>query len=131
MTEVKYLGITPDLLIYYSEKDIENEGADDLQLHSSSNMEMHLENAALCIHCNSKVNDGVVIWANRTELKTTARELHMFQRLACLCISGTMKTCPTASLESLLELAPLHLYTRMQEKGAIFGMCGSISEKQD
>lgn len=31
------------------------------------------------------------------------------QRLACLCITGAMRSCPTVALEIIIELNPLHL----------------------
>ena len=71
---------------------------------------------------------GAVIWAERTQLSTQARELHKLQRLACVCISGAMRTCPTASLEVLLGLTPLHLHIQMQARRSIFRMAGSMSE---
>ncbi|XP_050339722.1 uncharacterized protein LOC126766064 [Bactrocera neohumeralis] len=38
-----------------------------------------------------------------------ALKLSKLQRLACVCMTGAMRTCPTAALEALLELTPLHL----------------------
>ncbi|XP_049304030.1 uncharacterized protein LOC125776332 [Bactrocera dorsalis] len=35
--------------------------------------------------------------------------LSRLQRLACVCMTGAMRTCPTAALEVLLELTPLHI----------------------
>ncbi|XP_055844735.1 uncharacterized protein LOC129911088 [Episyrphus balteatus] len=41
------------------------------------------------------------------------------QRLACVCITGAMRTCPTAAMEVILDLTPLHLIIESAAKGAI------------
>lgn len=45
----------------------------------------------LVIRCNSEAN-GAEVWIDRTEFDTKAKELHKFQRLAFVSISGAMKT---------------------------------------
>jgi hypothetical protein len=42
-------------------------------------------------------------------LKTSQAELSKLQRVACLGITGAIKTTPTAAMEVLLGLPPLHL----------------------
>lgn len=56
---------------------------------------------------------GVVIWVEKTELHTQAKELHKFQRLTCVCITGTITTCPTVSLVVLAGLTLPHLNIQM------------------
>ena len=51
---------------------------------------------------------GAVVWSERTKLCCGKKDLEKIQRLACLCITGAMRTCPTAGMEALLGLAPLH-----------------------
>jgi hypothetical protein len=53
---------------------------------------------------------GVVSWWPRTQLSTSRKLLSKVQRLACISITGTMRTTPTAALEVLLDLPPLHLF---------------------
>ncbi|XP_039958501.1 uncharacterized protein LOC120773580 [Bactrocera tryoni] len=55
------------------------------------------------------VTYGAVVWAPKAEQTTVALKLSKLQRLACVCMTGAMRTCPTAALEALLELTPLHL----------------------
>ena len=52
---------------------------------------------------------GAVAWAGRTKLQGAKSSLAKIQRLACLCITGAMKSCPTAAMEVILDLTPLHL----------------------
>lgn len=46
----------------------------------------------------------------------TELELAKVQRLACLCITGAMKSSPTAALEALLNLPPLHLLMQAEAR---------------
>jgi hypothetical protein len=43
------------------------------------------------------------------KFKTSQAELSKLERVACLGITGEMKTAPTAAMEVLLGLPPLHL----------------------
>jgi hypothetical protein len=45
----------------------------------------------------------------RVKFKTSQAELSKLQRVACLGITGAIKTVPTAAMEVLLGLPPLHL----------------------
>jgi hypothetical protein len=42
-------------------------------------------------------------------MKTSQTELSKLQRMTCLGITGAMRTAPTAAMEDLLGLRPLHL----------------------
>ncbi|XP_063901368.1 uncharacterized protein LOC135120980 [Zophobas morio] len=53
---------------------------------------------------------GALVWWPRARQKTTALQLEHVQRMACLSVTGAMRTTPTAALETLLCLAPLNLY---------------------
>lgn len=54
------------------------------------------------------------VWWTRTDTQRCRNELGKVQRLACLCITGAMTTTPTAALEVILGLPPLHLRVRME-----------------
>ena len=56
-----------------------------------------------------RVTYAAVVWWRRTELVTARRELDKIQRLACLCITGALRTTPTAALQVFLDLPPLSL----------------------
>ncbi len=53
---------------------------------------------------------GIIAWWPRLELDTSKKLLSKIQRLACIGITSAMKSTPTAALEVLLDLPPLHLF---------------------
>jgi hypothetical protein len=50
------------------------------------------------------VTYAATIWWPRVKLKISLAELNKLQRMACLGITGAMRTTPTAAMEVLLEL---------------------------
>ncbi|XP_073978772.1 uncharacterized protein [Rhodnius prolixus] len=56
------------------------------------------------------VSHGAVAWWAKTLQVGGVRALSGIQRLACLSVTGAMRTSPTAALEVLLNLPPLHIY---------------------
>ncbi|XP_050427717.1 uncharacterized protein LOC126837807 [Adelges cooleyi] len=60
---------------------------------------------------------GALVWWSRTKLVTARKELSSIQRMACLAITGAMRTAPTVALEALLGLPPLHLEIKAHAKG--------------
>ena len=57
---------------------------------------------------------GSLVWWRSVESKTMVKEIYKLQRLACLCITGALKTTPTAALEVMLGLTPLHHQIRKE-----------------
>jgi hypothetical protein len=55
------------------------------------------------------VTYAATVWWPRVKFKTSQAELSKLQRVACLGITGAIKTTPTATMEVLLRLPPLHL----------------------
>ncbi|KAJ8711943.1 hypothetical protein PYW08_008897 [Mythimna loreyi] len=68
---------------------------------------------------------GSLVWWPRTELSTAQKELEKLQRLACVAITSSMRTTPTAALQAMLGLPPLHLI--VQEEAALAAFRLSIS----
>ena len=58
------------------------------------------------------VTYAAVVWWARVELDTAKAALGRVQRLACLSITGAMRTTPTAAMEMLLGLNPLWVEVR-------------------
>ena len=58
------------------------------------------------------VTYGAVVWAHSTERKTITKKLEKVQRLACLMITGGMKSTPTKGMETILNLPPLHIHAK-------------------
>jgi hypothetical protein len=52
---------------------------------------------------------GFTIWWSRVTYKVNRLELGRLQRLACLAITEAMRMAPTAAMEVLLGLPPLHM----------------------
>jgi hypothetical protein len=59
---------------------------------------------------------AATIWWPRVKLKTSQAELGKLQRMACLGITGAMRTDPTAAMEVLLGLPPLHLQVEAEAR---------------
>ena len=60
------------------------------------------------------VTYAAAIWWPKTEQRAAQQQLQKIQRLACLSITGAMRTCSTAAQEVLLDLLPLHLQVRKE-----------------
>ena len=55
---------------------------------------------------------GALVWWTATRRATIRKELAGVQRMACIGISGAMRTTPTAGLEMILGLQPLDLFIK-------------------
>jgi len=53
---------------------------------------------------------AAVVWWPRVKLKTAGRKLEHLQRLACLFITGALRTTPTKALEIIVDLLPLPIF---------------------
>jgi hypothetical protein len=56
------------------------------------------------------------MWLPRVKLKTSQAELSKLQRIPCLGITGAMRTAPTAAMEVLPGLPPLHLQVEAEAR---------------
>lgn len=55
-----------------------------------------------------------IVWWPRTELYTIQNELQKFQRTATLAATGCMRTTPSAALEIILGIPPLHTFIKQE-----------------
>lgn len=73
---------------------------------------------------------GSLVWWPRTTMTTAQNQLEKLQRLACMAITGAMRTTPTAALEVMLGLPPLHL--TVQQEAALatlrLSLAGNLSK---
>ncbi len=53
---------------------------------------------------------GSIVWWTRGTLATAQEQLSRVQRLACMGITGAMRTTPTAAMEAFLGIIPLHTF---------------------
>lgn len=63
---------------------------------------------------------GSLIWWHKARKKESIAKLSKLQRLACLSITGAMSTTPTAAMETLLGLPPLHLVVESEALSAAY-----------
>jgi hypothetical protein len=63
---------------------------------------------------------GALVWWPKVEQKTTKTQLGRIQRIACLAITGAMKSTPTAAMEVLLNLTPLNLLIMAEARMALY-----------
>lgn len=61
---------------------------------------------------------GAVVWWPRTNLVTAINKLQQVQRLACSLISGCTKSTPSAALDIILGLTPLHIHIQQEAMAA-------------
>ena len=57
---------------------------------------------------------GALTWWPKVNQTTAQSELNKLQRSACMAITGSMNTTPTAALQAALDLPPLHLFIQQE-----------------
>jgi ribonuclease HI len=70
---------------------------------------------------------AAVVWWPRTGIGTARLNLTRVQRQFCLAIAGCMRTTPTAALEIILDLPPLHIHI---EREALAAACRLVRNGQ-
>lgn len=63
---------------------------------------------------------GSIIWWQRANLVTAQKSFDHLQRLACVAITGAMRTTPTKALETLLNLPTLGVFIKSEAKKAAY-----------
>lgn len=58
------------------------------------------------------MSHGCVVWWPRLDVEVAKKEISEIQRLVCICITGAMKTTPTAGMEVLLAVPPVDLIVK-------------------
>jgi hypothetical protein len=59
---------------------------------------------------------GSLIWWVKVNQRQVAGKLSSVQRLACLCITGVIRSTPTAAMETLLNLPPIDIFIKGQAR---------------
>ncbi|XP_047987119.1 uncharacterized protein LOC125226977 [Leguminivora glycinivorella] len=65
------------------------------------------------------VSYASVAWHKKTLQKVAVARLSSLQRTACSIVTGAMSSSPTAALEALLNLSPLHLQLELEARSSI------------
>jgi ribonuclease HI len=63
---------------------------------------------------------GAVTWWQTAQQKTVIAKLNHLQRLGLLGMTGAMSTTPTAALECLCGLVPLHIFVEAEARAELF-----------
>ncbi|XP_074034177.1 uncharacterized protein isoform X1 [Leptinotarsa decemlineata] len=62
------------------------------------------------------ITNGAIAWWPKALQKTAQAKLSGSQRQACLAISGDISTTPSASMEILLDIPPLHIFLERETR---------------
>jgi hypothetical protein len=63
---------------------------------------------------------AALVWWPKVKQKSTKIQLGKVKRVACLAITGAMKSTPTAAMEMLLNLTPLDLLIMAEARMALY-----------
>lgn len=63
---------------------------------------------------------GAVAWWRKAQQETVKRKLNHLQRLGLLGVTGAMRTTPTAALECLCGVKPLHILVEEEARAELF-----------
>ena len=67
-----------------------------------------------------RITYAALVWWPKVEVMAAQAKLNKLQRLACLTVTSAMRTTPTAAMEAMLHLPPLHLHVKKEaELGAL------------
>ena len=61
-----------------------------------------------------------VVWWEKAQQSNVIRKIGHLQRLACICITGSMRSTPTAALETLLMLMPLNIFIEKEARQVMY-----------
>ena len=63
---------------------------------------------------------AAVLWWKKTTQLSVNRKIGSLQRLACMCVTGSMRSTPTSALEALLMLPPLSIFIEKESRQAAY-----------
>ncbi|KAJ8976491.1 hypothetical protein NQ317_018435 [Molorchus minor] len=63
---------------------------------------------------------GSIVWWSKGLQRTARTKLSGLQRLASLAITGALRTTPSAAMEILLDLPPLHIFMEREARWATY-----------
>jgi ribonuclease HI len=61
-----------------------------------------------------KITYASLVWWPKTKEATAGTKLAKLQRLACIAITGAMRSTPSKALDAILHLLPLHEYVQLE-----------------
>lgn len=73
-----------------------------------------------CTTVRPLITYGAIVWWPCVEKNSACSQLDKVQRMACLLITGAMRTTPSRALEVMLDLMPLELCVKMEATRAAY-----------
>ena len=120
-TEVKYLGVILDKklnwnahLEYAVKKATTATWACNKMFGKTWGLKPKLALWSYITIARPRVTYASIVWWPKIMQKTCQDKLNKLQRLACLSVTSAMKTTPTAAMEAMLYLLPLHLHVKKE-----------------
>ena len=127
LDEVKYLGVTLDSRLTWNQhlqKTIRKTQTTFALVRRTSGKKWGLRhNIVYWLYTRvirPSILYGALVWWLKVIQKTTKTQLCRIQRMACLAITGAMKSTPTAAMEVLLNLTPLNLLIMAEARMALY-----------
>lgn len=130
--EVKYLGVTLDSHLNF------NQHVAEVTTKATRAMLLCRRLAGKSWGCSPKIMRqlyltmvrpiilyGCAVWAGGSITETRRNILTKVQRLACVSITGARRSCPTAAMEVILDLPPLHIAVVTSARLAILRIASS------
>jgi hypothetical protein len=65
------------------------------------------------------LTNGSTVWWTRVNYNISRMELNELQSLACLAVTGAVKITPTAAMEVIMGLLPVHMIIKVQAQAGI------------
>lgn len=120
-THSKYLGVTLDTRLNWKEhldclynKAIRALWASSSYCNRNWGIKPKLMNQLYCTMVRPIVTYAAWIWWPKADQINAATKLNRIQRLACLQITGAMRTAPTSALEAIIGLTPITIHVKRE-----------------
>ncbi|KAL1448474.1 hypothetical protein WDU94_005530 [Cyamophila willieti] len=117
--EVKYLGVTLDSKLNWnphlkkiSKKAIAASWTCRRLFGTTWGLKPHMIHWSYMAIIRPMVTYASLVWWPKTKEKTAQAVIQKIQRLACISITGAIKTCPTAAMETMLDMLPLYMHIK-------------------
>lgn len=119
--EVKHLGVTLDKKLNWNShlSKVISKGTNALwvcnkALGKTWGLRPNMVNWIYSAIVRPKISYASLVWWPKTNEVTAQKKLAKLQRLACISMTGAMKSTPSVALDALLNILPLHQFIKLQ-----------------
>jgi hypothetical protein len=123
--EVKYLGLTLDRRLIWNQhlQNVTNKCKMALMVGQITfgktwGLKLRMVQWLYTAVVTPTITYGSLIWWPKVNQRQAVGKLPSVQRLACLCITGAIRSTPMATMETLLNLPPLDIFKGEARMGA-------------